>query len=75
MNGAEFNEAYGQHKDVLYRFARRMTGSNDHNSEFDHQVGKPFRSITVAALSTPACDRAATVRERLRMLSASHSLE
>jgi hypothetical protein len=27
MTGAEFHEAYGQHKDVLYRFARRMTGS------------------------------------------------
>ncbi len=27
MTGAEFREAYGQHKDVLYRFARRMTGS------------------------------------------------
>ena len=27
MTGAEFHEAYGRHKDVLYRFARRMTGS------------------------------------------------
>jgi RNA polymerase sigma-70 factor (ECF subfamily) len=27
MNSAEFQEAYGRHKDVLYRFARRMTGS------------------------------------------------
>jgi RNA polymerase sigma-70 factor (ECF subfamily) len=29
MTGVEFNEAYGQHKDVLYRFARRMTGSGE----------------------------------------------
>jgi len=27
MNDAEFRQAYGQHKDMLYRFARRMTGS------------------------------------------------
>jgi RNA polymerase sigma-70 factor (ECF subfamily) len=27
MTGAEFHEAYGRHKDVLYHFARRMTGS------------------------------------------------
>jgi RNA polymerase sigma-70 factor (ECF subfamily) len=27
MTDAEFHEAYGRHKDVLYRFARRMTGS------------------------------------------------
>jgi RNA polymerase sigma-70 factor, ECF subfamily len=27
MTDAEFREAYGQHKDMLYRFARRMTGS------------------------------------------------
>ncbi len=27
MTGAEFHEAYGRNKDVLYRFARRMTGS------------------------------------------------
>jgi RNA polymerase sigma-70 factor (ECF subfamily) len=27
MTGGEFKDAYGQHKDVLYRFARRMTGS------------------------------------------------
>lgn len=27
MTDAEFREAYRQHKDVLYRFARRMTGS------------------------------------------------
>jgi RNA polymerase sigma-70 factor (ECF subfamily) len=27
MTGAEFHEAYERHKDVLYRFARRMTGS------------------------------------------------
>lgn len=27
MSDAEFREAYGQHKDMLYRFARRMTGS------------------------------------------------
>jgi len=27
MTDAEFREAYGQHKDVLYRFARRLTGS------------------------------------------------
>jgi RNA polymerase sigma-70 factor, ECF subfamily len=27
MTSAEFHEAYGRHKDVLYRFARRMTGS------------------------------------------------
>jgi RNA polymerase sigma-70 factor, ECF subfamily len=27
MTDAEFQEAYGRHKDVLYRFARRMTGS------------------------------------------------
>jgi RNA polymerase sigma-70 factor (ECF subfamily) len=28
MNDAEFRRAYGEHKDVLYRFARRMTGSS-----------------------------------------------
>ena len=28
MTGAEFHEAYGRHKDILYRFARRMTGSD-----------------------------------------------
>lgn len=27
MTDAEFREAYGRHKDVLYRFATRMTGS------------------------------------------------
>jgi len=27
MTDSEFREAYGQHKDVLYRFAWRMTGS------------------------------------------------
>jgi RNA polymerase sigma-70 factor (ECF subfamily) len=27
MTDAEFREAYRRHKDVLYRFARRMTGS------------------------------------------------
>src|ERR1035438_7211937 len=27
MTDAEFREAYGRHKDMLYRFARRMTGS------------------------------------------------
>lgn len=27
MTEAEFREAYAQHKDVLYRFARRLTGS------------------------------------------------
>lgn len=27
MTDAEFREAYTQHKDVLYRFARRLTGS------------------------------------------------
>ena len=27
MTDAEFHEAYGRHKDVLYRFALRMTGS------------------------------------------------
>jgi RNA polymerase sigma-70 factor (ECF subfamily) len=27
MNDADFREAYGRHKDVLYRFAWRMTGS------------------------------------------------
>lgn len=27
MTDVEFREAYGRHKDVLYRFARRMTGS------------------------------------------------
>jgi RNA polymerase sigma-70 factor, ECF subfamily len=27
MTDAEFREAYGQHKDMLYRFAWRMTGS------------------------------------------------
>jgi len=27
MTDSEFREAYGWHKDVLYRFARRMTGS------------------------------------------------
>ncbi|MGH9648399.1 MAG: RNA polymerase sigma factor [Bryobacteraceae bacterium] len=27
MTDAEFHEAYAQHKDVLYRFARRLTGS------------------------------------------------
>src|SRR5215831_2599442 len=27
MTSAEFHEAYGRHKDVLFRFARRMTGS------------------------------------------------
>jgi len=29
MTGAEFHETYERHKDVLYRFARRMTGSNE----------------------------------------------
>jgi RNA polymerase sigma-70 factor (ECF subfamily) len=28
MTDAEFREAYGRHKDMLYRFARRMTGSS-----------------------------------------------
>jgi RNA polymerase sigma-70 factor (ECF subfamily) len=28
MNDAVFRDAYRQHKDVLYRFARRMTGSS-----------------------------------------------
>jgi RNA polymerase sigma-70 factor (ECF subfamily) len=28
MNDSEFHEAYGQHKDMLYRFAWRMTGSS-----------------------------------------------
>jgi DNA-directed RNA polymerase specialized sigma24 family protein len=27
MTDAEFREAYGRHKDILYRFALRMTGS------------------------------------------------
>jgi len=27
MNDADFREAYGRHKDILYRFAWRMTGS------------------------------------------------
>lgn len=27
MTDSEFREAYAQHKDMLYRFARRMTGS------------------------------------------------
>src|ERR1041384_5874517 len=27
MTDAEFRDAYPRHKDVLYRFARRMTGS------------------------------------------------
>jgi RNA polymerase sigma-70 factor (ECF subfamily) len=27
MTDSEFRQAYGQHKDLLYRFARRMTGS------------------------------------------------
>jgi RNA polymerase sigma-70 factor (ECF subfamily) len=27
MTDSDFHEAYRQHKDVLYRFARRMTGS------------------------------------------------
>jgi len=29
MTGADFREAYERHKDLLYRFARRMTGSNE----------------------------------------------
>jgi RNA polymerase sigma-70 factor, ECF subfamily len=36
MTGAEFNEAYGQHKDVLYRFARRMTGSGEIAEDLVH---------------------------------------
>src|SRR5580658_3047997 len=28
MTDAEFREAYKRHKDVLYRFTRRMTGSS-----------------------------------------------
>lgn len=27
MTDSEFRQAYGQHKDMLYRFARRLTGS------------------------------------------------
>jgi RNA polymerase sigma-70 factor, ECF subfamily len=36
MTRAEFNEAYGQHKDVLYRFARRMTGSGEVAEDLVH---------------------------------------
>src|SRR5580698_1111976 len=36
MTDAEFREAYGQHKDMLYRFARRMTGSSTTAEDLVH---------------------------------------
>lgn len=37
MTGADFREAYEQHKDLLYRFARRMTGSNEMAEDVVHE--------------------------------------
>ena len=36
MTDAEFREAYAQHKDVLYRFARRLTGSDEAAEDLVH---------------------------------------
>jgi RNA polymerase sigma-70 factor (ECF subfamily) len=36
MTDAEFREAYGRHKDMLYRFAWRMTGSADAAEDLVH---------------------------------------
>jgi RNA polymerase sigma-70 factor (ECF subfamily) len=37
MTDAEFREAYGCHKDLLYRFARRMTGSAEAAEDLVHE--------------------------------------
>jgi RNA polymerase sigma-70 factor (ECF subfamily) len=37
MNDADFREAYRGHKDVLYRFARRMTGSGAAAEDIVHE--------------------------------------
>lgn len=37
MTDADFREAYERHKDVLYRFARRMTGSNEMAEDLVHE--------------------------------------
>ncbi|HZL68803.1 MAG TPA: RNA polymerase sigma factor, partial [Candidatus Limnocylindrales bacterium] len=37
MTGADFREAYERHKDLLYRFARRMTGSNEMAEDLVHE--------------------------------------
>jgi RNA polymerase sigma-70 factor (ECF subfamily) len=37
MTGADFCEAYQRHKDLLYRFARRMTGSNEMAEDLVHE--------------------------------------
>lgn len=37
MTDADFREAYEQHKDVLYRFARRMSGSNEAAEDLVHE--------------------------------------
>ncbi len=46
MTDPEFREAYGQNKDVLYRFACRMTGSPETAEDLVHEcflawLGKP----------------------------------
>jgi RNA polymerase sigma-70 factor (ECF subfamily) len=37
MIGADFRDAYEQHKDLLYRFALRMTGSNEMAEDLVHE--------------------------------------
>jgi RNA polymerase sigma factor (sigma-70 family) len=37
MTDAEFRQAYETHKDLLFRFARRMTGSNDVAEDLVHE--------------------------------------
>ena len=54
MTDAGFREAYGQHKDMLYRFARAMTGSAAIAENLVHDCflmfgGAQCRSIASAA--------------------------
>jgi RNA polymerase sigma-70 factor (ECF subfamily) len=37
MTDAEFRDAYGCHKDLLYRFGRRMTGSGEAAEDLVHE--------------------------------------